>query len=105
LSQRRINFTKDVIKLLNYAIVKGIDFYIKEVERNPEYQEWLFQHGLSKAKNPKHPLGLAMDIAIIKDGVFSKDIADYQPLGEFWTQLGHTWGGNWAWKDAFHFEE
>lgn len=105
LTQRRINFTKDMIKLLNYALGLGIEFYVKEVERNPEYQEWLIQHGFSKAKNPKHPIGLAVDIAIIKNGKFSTDIEDYRPLGEFWQSLGHVWGGSWKWKDVFHFEE
>jgi hypothetical protein len=105
LTQRRINFTRDVAKLLDYAISLGIDFYIKEVERNVEYQEWLIQHGFSKTRTSKHISGLAIDIAIIKDGVFSQNIEDYRSLGEFWKQLGHTWGGDWQWKDIFHFEE
>jgi len=106
LTQRRIDFTTDLTILMFHAIRElHLTFYLKEVERNPEYQEWLYQHGLSKTKNPKHPLGLAADIVIIKDGQFSTNIEDYRPLGEFWEQMGHTWGGNWKWRDIFHFEE
>ena len=52
----------------------------------------------------KHPLGLAIDLNIFKDGKYLTKTSDHKPLGIAWRALGGIWGGDFTNKDGNHYE-
>jgi len=44
---------------------------------------------------------LAVDFNLFKDGKYLTETADHLPLGEFWEQIGGTWGGRF--NDGNHY--
>ena len=91
-------------RLLIYANITKIPVKIVELYRTPKRQAVLVKKGFSKTLNSKHLCGLAIDLAIIKEGRYITDIKEYRPLGEFWKTLNGIWGGDWKIKDGVHFE-
>ena len=53
-------------------------------------------------ENSKHYQRLAADLNLFRDGVYLTNSEDHRPLGEYWQELGGTWGGNWA--DGNHYQ-
>lgn len=89
--------------------------------RSQEEQNILFDQGrtkpgkiVTKVKKSKHTLGIAWDIAVLKNGKISWDTKDYVPFGKVALALGGIrWGGdfnqdgviyNEKFIDAPHFE-
>ncbi|MEO5366074.1 MAG: M15 family metallopeptidase [Magnetococcus sp. WYHC-3] len=52
-------------------------------------------------KGSWHGKRLAIDLNLFKDGVYLETTEDHRPLGEFWENLGGTWGGRF--KDGNHY--
>jgi len=104
--QKQAVFVKALTELFVYANLRRIDFCVLELYRSPRRQLELFRQGRTKTLSSKHLLGLAVDIAILKDGrVVLEHIPEYDLLGEFWSWLGGTWGGHWeSLEDIYHFE-
>ena len=50
----------------------------------------------------KHPLGLAIDLNLFKNGKYLKKTSDHKFLGIYWKMLGGIWGGDW--DDGNHYE-
>ena len=48
-----------------------------------------------------HYQRLAIDLNLFKDGEYLTETEDHKPLGEFWEQIGGTWGGHW--NDGNHY--
>ena len=48
-----------------------------------------------------HKIGLAIDLHLFKNGRYLRATADHRPLGEFWEQLGGSWGGRF--DDGNHY--
>ena len=50
----------------------------------------------------KHPEGLAADILISIDGIYTGDPKYYIPLGQYWKNKGQkfTWGGDFGAKNG-----
>ena len=106
LAEKQIFFAQKLGLLLIEANRQNIPVKITELYRTPERQKLLVAKGLSKTMYSKHLQGLAVDLAIIKDGQYIIDIEMYRSLGVYWESLGNTtWGGNWdGLKDGVHFE-
>ena len=98
-----------------YAFIKDIHFICTSHYRTPEQQFELYEKGFSKCdgynKKSHHQLWRAKDIGILEpDGkLVYKDIPKatldkYEILGKFWEDIGGVWGGNWSFRDVFHYQ-
>ena len=50
-----------------------------------------------------HYLRLAIDLNLFKDGVFLTKTEDHRFAGEFWENIGGTWGGKFERSDGNHY--
>ena len=59
--------------------------------------------------NPKgkHPLGLAIDLYLFRDGRFLTKTEDHAPLGQYYESLDPkaTWGGRWGDGNHYSYDE
>lgn len=122
---QRCKFTQMAALLAQKAVEMGYEVAFLEVQRSPVQAE---VNGLRRdqkieaaglleqkyptiagliAKSPKgiknsiHRIGLAVDIALYRDGVYLTKSTDYEPLGVWWESIGGAWGGRWS--DGNHF--
>jgi len=101
----RVKFFYDISRLTLAAHKHNIDLLPHCFHRLQIQQDILYEDGKSKVKHSKHQDWLAIDFVIIKNGkaVWVIDL-DYEWLGKTWENMGHTWGGNWSFRDGCHFE-
>ena len=104
LSEKQCVFFNMVSLLGIEATNRGLKIKLTEWFRSPEKQLKLLRAGKTWTLNSAHIHGLAIDIAIIKDGRYIVDGESYRPLGEYWKELTGIWGGDWKVKDYCHFE-
>ncbi len=102
----RVQFTDSVRRLLNFCFENGIEVMLDWVRRSPREQEHLVRNGRSKTLRSKHLSAKAVDLLVVRDGKFLEDGPEYEAMGAFWKSLGpgHTWGGDWSFRDVYHFE-
>jgi hypothetical protein len=111
----RWKFLSMVGLLLTFAWFKGIKVICFTFYRSSGDQRDEFNAGRSRTLTGKHPVWLAMDLAIVDDNdsdlvVDKEEIRwtvdpRYEILGIFWESIGGIWGGRWRDpKDPYHFE-
>ena len=102
----RAEFTESVRKLLNFCHENGITIMLDWVRRSPREQEHLVRNGRSKTLHSRHLSAKAVDLLVVKNGKFLEDGHEYVLMGNFWKSLGpgHVWGGDWQFRDVYHFE-
>jgi hypothetical protein len=98
-------FSRLIAKLIIRAYELGHEVTLGEAWRPPETAKLYALDGRG-VENSLHPLRLAMDINLFKDGVFLRNNADYEQLGLYWESLSTseytcTWGGRFG--DGNHF--
>jgi hypothetical protein len=103
LGQHQEEFSKDLVALMFYAMMKGYGVRIGEVFRTKEQQKIYVANGKSETLNSMHLKKCAADLHFTKDGklVYPKE------LGAFWESLDplNVWGGNWkTLVDKPHFQ-
>lgn len=83
LGDKRIKFTVYVADLINFMSAKG-------------FSPMLGKDGLKHMKGSLHFEGLAVDIDLVKDGVYLNKTEDHKPFGEYWKTLDKDcrWGGD-----------
>lgn len=115
LSEQQQDFTRDVVKLLNFAWGFGYEVTMGEVQRPIEMQQIYVKTGRSKTMNSQHLLKLAIDLNFFKNGKLVQSREELVPFGKFWESLNplNRWGGSWRglveagksnFVDAPHFE-
>ncbi len=55
------------------------------------------------SENSFHYKRLAIDLNLFKNGKYLTKTEDHKPFGEFWKNLGGTWGGDFTRKDGNHY--
>lgn len=96
----QFKMTKDLAQLINFASSLGLQLTLGDAYRDPRlFGEVGVKRGYSHPKS-LHKLRLAVDLNLFRDDKLL-NVAEYQPLGEFWESLGNTWGGRF--DDANHF--
>lgn len=103
LGQHQEEFSKDLVQLMFYALMKGYGVRIGEVFRTKEQQELHLKSGASKTMNSMHLKKCAADLHFTKEG----RIVYPKILGDYWEGLDdlNQWGGNWTkFKDKPHFQ-
>ena len=105
-NEKQYEFTRILGRLLSFANAMELDISLREVQRFPDRQRQLVAEGTSQTLNSKHLKALAADIILFENGqpVWDAGHKDYLTLGEYWENLGGTWGGRWSFKDAVHFK-
>ena len=96
LGEHQEAFSRDLMKLLFYALMKGYQVRIAEVFRTKEQQQLYKDTGKSKTLNSMHLKKCAADLYFTLDGkiVYPKELGEYwetlDPLnqaGMFWTKF------------------
>lgn len=104
LTDRQFEFTKDVVKLLDYTFNRGYYCSIGEVYRPPETAKIYAEKGIGIA-NSQHCSRLAIDIQLFSpEKIYLTLTSQYKFIGEFWEKLNpkNRWGGRF--NDGNHFE-
>lgn len=107
LRQQQSIFSMDIVRFLNWAISKNLEFTFGEAQRPLQMQEIYVKTGRSKTMNSKHLEKLAFDLFFFKDGKLLASKEEMQFIGDYWESLSehNSWGGNWnSFKDVPHFE-
>jgi len=89
------------------APLLGFTFRVTETRRSRERQAALIASGKTRVPIGFHNFGLALDFAIMVNGVYQADdrLGHYAACGDVAHALGMRWGGNWSrFKDYGHVE-
>jgi hypothetical protein len=100
-------FLKDVVRLINFADMYGIELTGGELFRTPEQQRIYLDEGKSHTANSNHLRRLAIDFNFFINGELTYDPEKIKPLGTYWETLDpkNRWGGNFpGFQDVPHFE-
>ena len=118
---RRAEFIRELAHLLSFAGSFGIQLIFTSFHRTESQQAELYAKGRTKpgkivtyqdgkTKRSKHQDWEAVDLCIVKENAEGKlylewnRIKEYEQLGEYWKNKGHTWGGDWDLGDIYHFQ-
>jgi len=104
LGKKQEIFSRAIALLIQYAVFKGYEIRIGEVERSK-------QEATRKGfPNSNHTRKLAADLNLFRDGKYLSKTSDHLELGEFWesltgeyngTELTFAWGGRF--RDGNHY--
>lgn len=92
LRNQQSEFTKALGMLINHAYYLGYELTLGDTYPGKH---------LHRADG-KHPLGLAIDLNLFKDGKYLTGTPDHKFLGMYWKVLGGIWGGDF--DDGNHYE-
>lgn len=108
------HFMAEVLQVMQRAQTRGYTFVLLEGYRSSERQNQLATQAIvvtrAKGGQSKHQLGLAVDLAPLRDGrvVISEQdtwaAEAYRVLGEEAESAGLVWGGRWSLRDYGHLE-
>ncbi len=112
--QKLAGVHRDLCKVVELAAVDAPEeytFIVTEGVRSIDRQKELVQKNLSRTMNSRHLHGLAVDLAVVKNGNVSWHFVDYANLAYLMKAAAAkagvpiNWGGDWtSLKDGPHFE-
>lgn len=99
LREKRVAFTLLVAEMIHEATVLGYEIALNEVLRSAAAAIANANAGKG-ISNSLHRIGLAVDVALYRQGVYLKDSEDYRDLGLWWEaqstpEYTLCWGGRW----------
>lgn len=106
LRERQSLFVQLLAKLFVWAKENGYELTLGEGWRTPEMVEIYTKRGTGSPLS-LHPLRLAQDLNLFKNGKWLTATEDHRPLGEYWKSLhpDNRWGGDFSKrKDGNHYE-
>jgi hypothetical protein len=95
LFEKQICFSMMLKELLEFADKQGYQITLGDAYRDPR-AIFPYSHGKSL-----HKVRLAIDLNVFRNNKLMTDGNDFRDLGEFWENIGGTWGGRF--KDGNHF--
>jgi len=105
LLRRQMLFSRLVVRLIDRAHQLGFDVTLGETYRPAETVELYAWQGRG-TRGSLHPLRLAIDLHLFRNGVFLTRSEDHEPLGHYWKTLhmDARWGGDFRPKvDGNHY--
>lgn len=107
LQQKQAVFSQFVARLIQQALVMGMEVTLGEAWRPPEMAQIYAKDGRG-IEDSNHEIRLAIDLNIVSAGKLVTNVGGYQPLGEWWEKQSNgeiicAWGGRFKRVDAFHF--
>lgn len=100
LREKQSQFALSVSKLIQQASLMGYEVTFGETYRPPETAALFAQQGKG-SKNSLHPLRLAIDLNLFKNGKYLDSTEAHRPLGEWWEALGVRLGLPLRWGGRF----
>ena len=101
LRQKQSKFARMVADLLIKAYELGYEVTLGDAYRDPRlHGELGVKKGYGHAKSA-HKNRLAIDLNLFKDGKFLGATDDHKQLGEWWENIGGSWGGRF--NDGNHY--
>lgn len=101
LRKKQSLFVEMVAKLITFAYENGYELTFGDAYRDPRvFGEVGEKKGYGRSKS-NHKIRLAVDFNLFKDGKFLQSTNDHLPLGEYWEDLGGSWGGRF--DDGNHY--
>lgn len=100
LREKQSEFVRMIALLIHEAHRLGYQLTFGEAWRTPEQAALNAAKG-SGIKRSLHCDRLAVDFNLYRDGVWLQKSDDHKPLGEFWEELGGSWGGRFG--DGNHY--
>lgn len=102
LADKQRQFTEMVGRLIHWAYSNGYELTFGEAYRTPEQAKLNAKKGTG-ISNSLHTLRLAVDLQLFIQGKYQDKTEAYKPLGEFWEDIGGSWGGRFSEPDGNHF--
>lgn len=107
LIEKQQKFVELISKFELALIAQGYGVTDGEAWRSPETCELYAKDGRGIA-NSLHPMRLARDLNLFKDGAQLKTFYDYLPAGMLWESYSTqdyvcSWGGRFLRQDVYHF--
>ncbi len=93
LREKQSEFARMVCDLIRHGTHCGYEFTFGDAYRDPRV---MYGHQRSL-----HQMRLAVDLNVFRDGEYLTDGKMFEDLGEFWEQLGGSWGERFG--DGNHF--
>jgi len=87
--------------LIQRAYELGYEMTFGDAYRDPRLFGWSGEkkgYGRSRSNHKKR---LAIDLNLYKNGVYLRKTEDHRELGEFWENIGGSWGGRF--NDGNHY--
>ena len=104
LLQQQQLFAKLLPRLLDRALFLGFTVTLGEVYR-PDVTVELYALAGKGSRGSVHPLRLAVDLNLFRNGVWLTRTEEHRPLGEYWEQVNPLcrWGGRFPRPDGNHY--
>lgn len=102
LLHRQQDFFRMTAIFFPWLITSGYEVTYGEVQRSKAQAAMNAAAGTG-ISNSLHLISLAVDLNLFKDGKFLTTKEEYQHAGEYWEDLGGSWGGRFKNVDADHF--
>lgn len=102
LGEKQREFTRMIGLLVLYAYEQGYELTFGDAYRDPRSHGEYGEDGAYGSAVSNHKLRLAVDFNLFKDGKYLSGTEDHRFLGEFWEDLGGSWGGHY--NDGNHYE-
>jgi hypothetical protein len=105
LTQKQSIFAQNVALLLQYIRLKDFQVTLGEAFRTEAQAKIYAQEGKGIIDS-LHRKRLAIDLNLLKDGLYFSQSSYYEPFGVYWETLHplNRWGGRFKRVDANHFE-
>lgn len=87
---KQSKFVRMVADLIDFATVHGYELTFGDAYATTGHKN-----------NSFHYKRLAVDFNLFRDGKYLTSTEDHAPLGNFWKDIGGTWGGDW--NDGNHY--
>ena len=104
LGQHQEEFSKDVVQLMFFAMMRGYGVRMGEAQRTEDQQRLHIENGVSWTMDSMHLKKCAIDLYFTKNG---RLVPTPVIIGEYWEKLDalNVWGGKWKKKkDKPHFQ-
>ncbi len=104
LRQKQSLFARLLARLIQYAETLGLEVTLGEVWRPQEMVDIYVERGTGSATSV-HPLKLAADVNLFRDGHYLSSTESHRALGEWWEQQHKLcrWGGRFSRPDGNHY--
>jgi len=108
LLRAQLAFARVLPRLLDRASFLGFGVTLGETYR-PDATVELYALEGRGSRASLHPLRLAVDLHLFRQGRYLTSTEDHRPLGEWWEQVGTArglplrWGGNFSRPDGNHY--
>ena len=104
LRQKQSLFARLLARLILRAEELGFEVTLGEIWRSPETVQLYSELGKGSASS-LHPLKLAADINLFRDGRYLSSTESHRELGEWWERQHELcrWGGRFSRPDGNHY--